>query len=305
MIAIVIPYYKLSFFEETLQSLSNQTDKRFKVYIGDDASPENPSQVLEKFQKDFDFTYHRFNENLGRTSLTKQWERCIELIKDEQWIMILGDDDILGNNVAKDFYDNLGKINEKDINVVRFATQEINEKEGSVSELYVHPELENPLDFFIRKLKWQTRSSLSEYFFKKEAFLKYKFKAYPSAFYSDDRAWIDFSEDKPIFTINQSAVAIRISDQSISGSANMLHLGMAEYLYVKDFYENKLSFFSKKDKLYILKKMEYFFHSKFESNRKSWLLLYINYWKIFNIYELLRFHKRLLKGNCFSKKKNH
>lgn len=43
MLAIVIPYYKLTFFEETLQSLANQSDKRFKVYIGDDASPEDRS----------------------------------------------------------------------------------------------------------------------------------------------------------------------------------------------------------------------------------------------------------------------
>ena len=35
MLAIVIPYYKYTFFEETLISLSNQTDKRFKIYIGD------------------------------------------------------------------------------------------------------------------------------------------------------------------------------------------------------------------------------------------------------------------------------
>lgn len=43
MLAKIVPYYKLCFFEETLQSLSNKTDKGFKVYIGDDASPEDPA----------------------------------------------------------------------------------------------------------------------------------------------------------------------------------------------------------------------------------------------------------------------
>ena len=47
MLAIIIPYYKLTFFEDTLESLANQTDKLFKVYIGDDASPENPTDLLE------------------------------------------------------------------------------------------------------------------------------------------------------------------------------------------------------------------------------------------------------------------
>ena len=46
MLAIIIPYYKIVFFEETLKSLSEQTDKRFKVYIGDDASPENPANLI-------------------------------------------------------------------------------------------------------------------------------------------------------------------------------------------------------------------------------------------------------------------
>lgn len=41
MLAIIIPYYKFTFFEATLQSLANQTDQRFKVYIGDDASLED------------------------------------------------------------------------------------------------------------------------------------------------------------------------------------------------------------------------------------------------------------------------
>ena len=50
MIAIVIPYYKLIFLEATLISLSNQTDKRFRVYIGDAASPINPRGVIDIYK---------------------------------------------------------------------------------------------------------------------------------------------------------------------------------------------------------------------------------------------------------------
>ena len=58
MLAIIIPYFKLTFFEATLQSLANQTDKRFKVYIGDDASPHDCALVLNQFIGQFDLTYH-------------------------------------------------------------------------------------------------------------------------------------------------------------------------------------------------------------------------------------------------------
>ena len=54
MLAIIIPYYKLTFFEATLQSLAYQTDKRFKVYIGDDDSPEDCTVLLQKFEGQFE-----------------------------------------------------------------------------------------------------------------------------------------------------------------------------------------------------------------------------------------------------------
>ena len=107
MLAIIIPYYKLVFFEETLQSLADQTDERFKVYIGDDASPENPTEIVKQYRGKFDFVYHRFETNLGSISLPQQWERCIALTADEEWIMILGDDDYLGENVVEQFYAHL------------------------------------------------------------------------------------------------------------------------------------------------------------------------------------------------------
>lgn len=95
MLAIVIPYYKIPFFEETLRSLANQTDKRFTVYIGDDASPDDPTELLQQFSDQFSWQYHRFETNMGGTSLVRQWDRCTDLINDEEWLMILGDDDVL------------------------------------------------------------------------------------------------------------------------------------------------------------------------------------------------------------------
>jgi glycosyltransferase involved in cell wall biosynthesis len=292
MLAIVIPYYKLTFFKETLRSLANQTNQQFKVFIGDDASPENPADLLEKYKGKFEFEYHRFESNLGGISLVRQWERCIALSNNEEWIMILGDDDILGDNVVESFYSQYKEFNEVS-NVIRFATVVLNEQNHTISNMYVHPRLEKSLDFFIRKLKWETRSSLSEYFFKREVYLKHHFKDYPSGFYSDDKAWIDFSEDKPIYTINESIITIRISDSSLSGTADKNILKQAEYLYLKYFYENKLPYLSKKNRLFVLKKIEFYYYRR-SVNFKYWFPLYINYWSNFDIRELYRFHKRLL-----------
>ena len=127
MLAIVIPYYKISFFEATLESLADQTDKRFKVYIGNDDSPEDPTQLLDTFQGNFEFVYHKFEENLGSISLVKQWDRCINLTLDEEWYMILGDDDALDETVVASWYKNYEHFNLKS-NLVRFASKLIFEK---------------------------------------------------------------------------------------------------------------------------------------------------------------------------------
>jgi hypothetical protein len=214
MLAIVIPYYKLTFFEETLQSLSNQTDKRFKVYIGDDSSPESPDDLLDKYQGKFDFVYKRFNENLGGTSLTQQWDRCIALSGDEEWLMILGDDDVLGENVVEEFYENFEEIKKEDISVVRFATYKIDELGQFISGIYENPQLENSIDFLFRK----TRSSLSEYVFRKKEVLKIGFSDFPLGWLSDVLAVFEFSNFNNIYSINESIVYIRISNLSISGN---------------------------------------------------------------------------------------
>jgi glycosyltransferase involved in cell wall biosynthesis len=214
MLAIIIPYFKLAFFDATLESLAVQTDKRFKTYIGDDASSEALTDLLEKYKGKFDFVYHRFEQNLGGISLVQQWERCIALSGGEQWIMILGDDDVLGKNVVKSFYENLVEIEEEKIAVVRFSTSKIDKFGNSVSTIYRHPKVENSVKFLFNK----TRSSLSEYVFRKSQVLEIRFKNFPLAWFSDVLAVLEFSNFKNIFSINAAVVYIRISELSISGS---------------------------------------------------------------------------------------
>lgn len=218
MLAIVIPYYKIIFFEKTLESLAQQTNKRFRVYIGDDASPDSPAELLEKYKRKFNFTYQKFEKNLGSISLTKQWERCIEMMQDEEWLMILGDDDVLGENVVETFYKNLSEI-EKKAHVVRFSSVLINEKDEPISQEYHHPQLENAIESYCRKLRGESRSSLSEYIFRKENYNKFGFKNYALAWSTDDRAVIDFTDNTEVFSLNGALVSVRMSPLNISSNS--------------------------------------------------------------------------------------
>jgi glycosyltransferase involved in cell wall biosynthesis len=295
MLAIVIPFYKLTFFEETMQSLTNQTDKRFKVYIGDDASSENPTALLEKYQGKINFEYHRFETNLGSVSLTQQWERCIALTKEEEWIMILGDDDYLGANVVEQFYINLPEFQSK-LNVVRFASRTIVGEANYKPTICTHPIWESATDSFYRKFKLITRSSLSEYVFSKKVYEKYGFFNYPLAWNSDDRAWLDFSEDKPIYSINEGVVSVRLSSFNITGKKDNLSLKNTSLVaFHKYIIQNKLKYFNKYDRVKIIRKYHYELKTSKSLDAADRIFLFKNYILNSSIAVVLGFIKKYLK----------
>lgn len=291
MLAIVIPYYKLSFFEDTLQSLANQTNKRFKVYIGDDASAESPTNLLNKYQGKFDFFYHRFEFNLGGASLTQQWERCVDLIDKEEWIMILGDDDYLGDNVVEQFYVHFPVFNSKS-NVVRFSSQTIVEAKKIKASICKNPVWENATDAFYRKFKRITRSSLSEYVFLKTAFQKYGFYNYPLAWNSDDRAWLDFSENKPIYSINEGLVCVRLSNLNITGkNDNLVLKNRSSVLFYQFIIEQKLKYFSRNKRINLIRKYHLELKTIKKLESKDWFFLITNYMLNINIETIKKFIK--------------
>lgn len=288
MLAIVIPYYKHIFFEETLKSLSAQTDKRFNVYIGDDASPESPDLILEKYKKYIDFKYYRFNNNVGGDSLSKHWERCINLTNQEDWIMILGDDDVLGKEVVSEWYKKFNLFENKS-NVIRFSTIVINDEFKLLSDPFFHPEWESVTDFFFRKINGKTRSSMSEYVFSRKSFLKYKFQDYPLAWHTDDAAWFDFSDLRSVFSINDAFVYVRASDFSISGNQNNLKAkSKATFKFYNYLLTVKAGLFSEEQKDQLLlrimnsylndkKKLTYFFVISVICLKNNKLIQYFNF----------------------------
>lgn len=296
MLAIIIPYFKLTFFEATLQSLADQTDKRFKVYIGDDASPEDCSALLKQFQEKFDFIYHRFTTNLGGTALTKQWERCIALSADEEWLMILGDDDVLGENVVEEFYKNLGEIINVGCNVIRFATQVIDAIKSTHSAVQKHLKTEeNAASFYFKRFKGQVRCSLSEHIFKRKVYLKHGFKTYPLAWHSDDYAWLTFTENKPIYCINEAFLKICVSSESISGNnKNLSSKNLAESLFFRDLIQEKLYLFSKQQRLELLYYAEISFKKSGKLSYSQWNLLAMNYFNNFSLIPIIKFSRRIL-----------
>lgn len=244
-LAVVIPYFKIDFFKETINSLANQTDKNFNVYIGNDASATNPEKLIDTFREKVNITYRNFSENLGSKSLVLQWYRCLELVQHEEWVLFLCDDDVLDFNVVASFYEHLNEIEAEGSSVVRFASQVIDANGIKQSNIYKHPVKELGFDFLERKLKGGSRSSLSEYLFNKKELLKIGIKDLPLAWYSDLLLVIEMAIYNPIFTINQSIVFFRNSGINITSKNDNLvkknEATFAFYFFIIENYDKRIS----------------------------------------------------------------
>lgn len=265
-LAIVIPYYKINYFKETLDSLSRQTDKRFKVYIGNDNSPNTPEDLLKNIE--FDFVYKIYDKNFGGNSLVKQWNRCLELLNDEKWVSILGDDDVLSENFVEEFYNNIKDVEERAIKVIRYATQKINGKSEAISKVFKNEVVESSIDFLFKK----KRSSLSEYIFEKKQIQKIGFKAFPLAWYSDVLAVLEFSNFSEVLTINSALAKIRVSNYSISGlNNNQREKELARFYFYKYLLTEKQDYFSPKQKIVLLKRL----NKSFLNNKRQIKLFFL------------------------------
>lgn len=223
-LAIVIPAFKPDFLQKSLQSIENQTNKNFQLYIGDDASPHDLSTICQPFVERNGWNYHRFDHNVGSKNLVQHWNRCIQLSV-ETWVWLFSDDDEMGPECVAGFYESLNK--KTDCQVFKFNFSIIN----STSEIIeTNPEETGELaPFTFGKLRFERHllTSAVEFIFKRSAWQRENgFVAFPAAWCSDDASWMAFSEPYAIQIIPKGLVFWRMSDVNISSLAG-------EFVYAK------------------------------------------------------------------------
>jgi len=217
-LAIVIPFYKITFFNETLQALCKQSDKRFNVYIGDDASLHSAKSLVVNYQDKLNLTYMRFQDNLGGTDLVGQWHRCLKLTASEEWIWILPDDDIPSFNVVEEFYKALPFVDELTVKVFRFPMSIIN-KEGKIIHKYVltEPKVETNLAFYERIVRSDASATIGDNIFHKKSLLAHgNFVDFPKAWGSDHATILCTSQGGKIYNLENAHLYFRMSGENIS-----------------------------------------------------------------------------------------
>lgn len=298
-IAIVIPYYKIDFFEETLKSVASQTDKRFTLYIGNDASPDDPFPLIEKYFPDGNYHYFDYKENLGGKNLAMQWERILENVT-EEWFQILGDDDVISENFVEEFYANLPEIAQQKSTVLKAPQCIINDMGEVMADLTEFPHLFSRNNNWQRKFRSGERASLSEHIFKTSQYRKYKFQKFPFAWGSDDVAVYEFSESEPILFLKKSKVFVRVSKHSISGSEdNMIEKKNAYYHFEKYMINHHYKNLEKED---IYKMINQQISYSYKNNLSLRINLYKIYWYFKDITQIKKSFKTHFYLNQLRKK---
>jgi len=214
-LAIVIPAYKKEYFFETLCSISNQTCKNFTLYIGDDASPDNLYDIVRQFESKITIVFKRFENNLGGKDLVAQWERCIDMVQDEEWLWLFSDDDLMDENCVSSFYQVLEEGIDSDL--YHFNVQTIDDKSKVLSDTKKYPTKLDVYSFYKMKMKGTIKSFVTENIFLKNKFLKEgRFQNFDLAWGSDTATWVKIANEKGIYTIENAFVYWRASNLNIS-----------------------------------------------------------------------------------------
>lgn len=214
-LAIVIPAYRGRYLARTLESLASQTNGNFRVYVGDDASPEDLRGICESFRGRLDLQYVRFDENLGGRDLVAQWKRCVEL-SHEDWVWLFSDDDLM----QPDCVDAFLKTSRKGLDLLHFNVDVI-DADGNIIESCDFPRRLSASRFVRGRLLKGLRSYAVEYVFRRSAYeAAGGFVPFDLAWNSDDASWLSISAGRPICSISGPRVQWRRSGSNISSTAD-------------------------------------------------------------------------------------
>ena len=214
-LAIVIPAYKSTFLSAALDSIATQTCKDFTLYIGDDCSPNNIGEIVDRYRDKIDLVYKRFDSNLGGHDLVAQWERCIDLTQGEPWLWLFSDDDVMEADCVEEFYKAIKK--NPDHNIYHFDINVIDKHGDIMRSIAPYPTGLTAWDFCKKRSEVKLISYVVEYIFRRDTFMKCgRFQNFDLAWGSDIATITKLIGNKTLGVINSAHVNWRYSGENIS-----------------------------------------------------------------------------------------
>lgn len=213
-IAVVIPYYKPHYLDLLLASLKNEANPIIKVYLFDDCSETSADAILNKHAGMIQ-THLRFDNNLGGTSLTAQWDRCLSHIGSEEWVWFIPDDDVLKSGTLTKVCDAVSRA-DPDIALIHLTSEVI---DGSGRDLGFHDTMPfgtyDATEFYYRVLRGETMITLGSQISRRSA-LEPGFVEFPMGWGSDHATALRCAGKNRVQHIKDATLQFRMSDVNIS-----------------------------------------------------------------------------------------
>jgi glycosyltransferase involved in cell wall biosynthesis len=216
-LAVVIPVWRGRHLRQALASLREQTDGRFRVYLGDDASPDAIADIVAEERGGMDLTLHRFEANLGGKDLVGQWHRCIALTRGEPWIWLFADDDEAELECVAAFYA-AKRAEPAEVALFRFHIKVIDDQGGLMWVPDRHPPRETSDELFWAILGVSRRAwRAPDHVFSRRVYEEQGgFVQFPAAFFSDWATWVKFARPGGVVTIRGAELRWRSHAQGTS-----------------------------------------------------------------------------------------
>lgn len=236
LFTIAIPAFKSTFLRECIESILNQTLQNFEIIIVNDDSPQDIDGIIIQYD-DSRIKYYKNAKNFGAHDVIKNWNECLKHATGD-YIICMGDDDMLKPNCLKDYQDLISLYPQYDIYHTR--TEIIDENSNVIDILDGRPTTESV--FAMIWYLWRGRRQfIGDWLFKTKP-LKERggFFFLPYAWGADHISAFEAAKEKGVANVQNIGFMYRENRMNITKSTNNTDKKIEAMIKSRTWYENFL-----------------------------------------------------------------
>lgn len=216
LFSIIIPAYKPFFLKECIDSILAQTYEDFELIIVNDASPYDIDSIINLYN-DRRIHYYRNKRNIGAEHVVDNWNICLSYSTGE-WIICMGDDDMLMPNCLEKYYQLIN--NYKHVDILHARVRQIDENGNLIKILNERPEIESAYSYIRMRLLYRLQY-IGDFCFRRSRLIKEGgFFNQPYAWASDDITTFSCASPNGIANTNVPTFCYRINQHTITKNGN-------------------------------------------------------------------------------------
>ena len=214
--SVLIPAYKKKYLFEAIDSVLSQTYRDFELVIINDCSPEDLTSVVRRF-KDGRVHYYINEQNCGAEHVVENWNKCLNICSGD-WVICMGDDDMLMPNCLEVYADMIN--NNNNVDLLHGRVRQIDNNGKLISILEERPQLESSYSHIIGRLTMR-KQYIGDFCFRRSRLISEGgFYNLPFAWGADDISAFMCCTPNGVANTNIPVFCYRVSADTISSSKN-------------------------------------------------------------------------------------